>query len=198
MPMIIDEENLEEVISEAVKEEESRNPRKKRKPWIHLLVALLVAAALVAGYFIVQELRLAENGYDAASRVMQGTLLLESQNPEGKADDPAMMIAETVRLIREGSYSSAEELLDIADTKIVTDLSNLQDDGIDLLPESELASQRNRLVALQDDARWYRALLYLKSKKPRKAIGVLEDLAANTCRHSGEAGDLINEINKTE
>ena len=112
MPMIIDEENLEEVINEAVREEEARNPRKKRKLWIRLLVALLVAAAVVAGYFIVQELRLAENGYDAASRLMQGTLLLDSPNPEVNEDDPAAMLSQAEMLIREGSYSRAEDILD--------------------------------------------------------------------------------------
>lgn len=193
MPMIIDEENLEEVISEAVREEEENNPRKKNKLWVRLLVALL-AAAVVAGYFIVQELRLAENGYDAASRLMQGTLLLEPLDLDADEDNPAGMLAEAVKLIREGSYARAEDILDIADTRIATDLSNLQDDGLDLFPEFELNLQRNNLVILQDNARWYRALLYLKAKKPRKALAVLKVIAACQSVHSGEAKEMLEEV----
>ena len=196
MPMIIDEENLEEVISEAVREEEARNPQKKRKLWIRLLVALLAAAAVVAGYFIVRELRLAENGYDAASRLMQGTLLLEPLDLDADEDNPTGMLAEAVKLIREGSYARAEDILDIADTRIATDLNNLQDDGLDLLPEAELNLQRNNLVILQDNARWYRALLYLKAKKPRKALAVLKEIAACQCVHSGEAREMLEEVGK--
>ena len=194
MPMIIDEENLEEVINEAVREEEEKNPRKKNKLWVRLLVALLAAAAVVAGYFIVQELRLAENGYDAASRLMQGTLLLDSPNPEVNADDPAAMLSQAEMLIREGSYSRAEDILDRADTKIATDLNNLQDDGLDLLPESELNSQRNKLVTLRDNARWYRALLCLKAKKPRKAGRILKEIASSESVRSGKADALLDEI----
>ncbi len=192
--MIIDEENLEEVINEAVREEEEKNSRKKNKLWIRLLVALLAAAAVVAGYFIVQELRLAEKGYDAASRLMQGTLLLDSPNPEVNADDPAAMLSQAEMLIREGSYARAEDILDIAVTKIATDLNNLQDDGLDLLPESELNSQRNKLVSLRDSARWYRALLYLKAKKPRKAGRVLKEIASSESVRSGKADALLDEI----
>lgn len=194
MPMIIDEENLEEVINEAVREEEEKNPRKKNKLWVRLLVALLAAAGVVAGYFIVQELRLAENGYDAASRLMQGTLLLEPLDLEADEDNPAGMLAEAVKLIREGSYARAEDILDIADTRIATDLNNLQDDGLDLLPEAELNLRRNNLVILQDNARWYRALLYLKAKKPRKALAVLKVIAACQCVHSGEAREMLEEV----
>ncbi len=194
MPMIIDEENLEEVINEAVREEQEKNPRKKNKLWVRLLVALLAAAAVVAGYFIVQELRLAENGYDAASRLMQGTLLLESLDLDADEDNPAGMLAEAVKLIREGSYARAEDILDIADTRIATDLNNLQDDGLDLLPEAELNLQRNNLLILQDNARWYRALLYLKAKKPRKARALLEESSLSNDAHASGARSVLDEI----
>ena len=186
--MTIDEENLEEIIDAAVREnaakEHLRSVERRRK--FRLWVIPLVAVAAVASVFLVMDYRIAERGYDAASFVMRGTAYLDRADYRGVEQASEALLSAAEQIYR-GECSAAEESLDEAWTLIETEISNLGNNDSDIMRRVELES-------LLEDVKWYKAINYLKSKHPRKARRILQEFAGSESVYAGGAAGLIEEI----
>lgn len=186
--MIIDENNLEEVIDDAIRENAAKEhlrgiERRRKIRWISYPV---VAAAAVAVVLLILDLRVAETGYDAATRILNGSTYLDIKVYRNIDYAHSVLNAAAISLSQD-RLCAAEDSLDVAATMIATELANLGDDDSDY-------SERLELKDLSDDVMWLRALLYLKSKKPRKARTVLESISAEGRTYSVPARDIIEEV----
>lgn len=183
-----DESEIDDMINLAIEHdaERSHQARLARRRKITLWAIPVILTLSAVGYVIVKHQRLVERGYDTATMLIGGASSLDNPfYPE--AEDISSSLGAAAALVKSGSYSAAKDSLDILTTRIDTELAYDGEDGSN-------EQRRLSLLSLKDEAKWCRALLMLKAKRPRKARVILESISASEGQHADEARGLLDEV----
>lgn len=148
--------------------------------WITGIPMALAACAVAIAVVIPSYRHQASAGYEYS---MQELVTVMYRGDDVLRDK----LNEAIRLLNDDKSAEALAALDDINARSKNELATLSDDAQDVVRKAEIKSIAN-------DAQWYRAMAYMRSKKVIKAKSLLREISKSESIHRDEAKRILKEV----